>query len=261
MGVFDLLRPGSDTTQHAASALEAARGNQPDDRAIGRLVQVLMDTGLDGRGPLKPAASVAHRSLRRTHGDREAALERVRRSHVAGAAVGGFVTGIGGFITMPVALPLNVAEFYLQATRMVGAIATLRGYDLDDPQVRTAVLLTLVGSRADEVLSRAGVTPGVGTISRVALRGLPPAALMVVNKAIAFRLLRGVFERVFSRLGRGVPFAGGVIGATIDTMMMRMIAAQAALEFPLVEATSQVSGQATSQATSQATGRGRARRT
>src|SRR4051794_35653974 len=137
MGVFDLLRPSSETTQHAASALEAARDNQPDDGAIGRMVQVLMDTGLDGRGPLKPATTVADRALRRTRGEREAAIERVRRSHVAGGAVGGFVTGIGGFVTMPVALPLNVAEFYLQATRMVGAIATLRGYDVADPQVRT----------------------------------------------------------------------------------------------------------------------------
>src|SRR4051812_47602172 len=103
MGVFDLLRPSSETTQHAASALEAARDNQPDDGAIGRMVQVLMDTGLDGRGPLKPATTVADRALRRTRGEREAAIERVRRSHVAGGAVGGFVTGIGGVVTQ--ALP------------------------------------------------------------------------------------------------------------------------------------------------------------
>ena len=37
---------------------------------------------------------------------------------------------------MPVAVPVNVAEFYVQATRMVGGIATLRGYDLAEPEVR-----------------------------------------------------------------------------------------------------------------------------
>ncbi len=52
------------------------------------------------------------------------------RLHVVGGVVGGFVTGLGGFVTMPVALPVNIAEFYVQATRMVGAIATLRGYDV-----------------------------------------------------------------------------------------------------------------------------------
>ncbi len=55
---------------------------------------------------------------------------------------------------------------------------------------------------------------------------------MVVNKAIGFRLARGVFERLFTRLGRGVPFLGGVIGALVDGWMMRRIAAQAKVEFP-----------------------------
>lgn len=231
MGLFDLLRPGREESQQTASALEAARGNAPDDTAIGRVVQMLMDVGLDGRGPLRSATSIAESARRRT-GYPEEAVERVVRLHVAGGAVGGFVTGLGGFVTMPVAVPVNVAEFYVQATRMVGAIATLRGYDLREQDVRTAVLLTLVGAKADEVLARAGLSTGGGAITRLAMGKLPPAALMVVNKAIAFRLMRGVFERIFSRLGRAVPFLGGVIGAVVDGWMMRRIAEQAMAEFP-----------------------------
>jgi EcsC protein family len=236
MGLFDLLRPGREESQRTASALEAARDNAPDDSAIGRVVQMLMDAGLDGRGPLRPATSIADAALRRTS-DHEEAVERIVRLHVAGGVVGGFVTGLGGFITMPVAVPVNVAEFYLQATRMVGAIATVRGYDVRDPHVRTAVLLTLVGSRAEEVLARAGMSPGGGAITRLALGNLPPAVLMVVNKAVAFRLMRGVFERVLSRFGRVVPFVGGVIGAVVDGWMMRRIAEQALVEFPAIDGT------------------------
>jgi hypothetical protein len=235
MGLFDLLRPGREESQRTASALDAARDNEPEDSAIGRVVQMLTDTGLDGRGPLRPARSVADAAGRRTS-DPEEAVERVVRLHVVGGAVGGFVTGLGGFVTMPVALPVNVAEFYVQATRMVGAIATLRGYDVRDQEVRTAVLLTLVGSKADEVLARAGLATGGGAITKLALGKLPPAALMVVNKAVGFRLMRGVFERVFSRLGRGVPFLGGVIGAVVDGWMMRRIAEHALVEFPAHEA-------------------------
>ena len=217
MGLFDLLRPGRDESERTASALEAARANAPDDSAIGRLVQVFMDAGLDGRGPLRSATSIAEAARRRTS-DPEEGVDRVVRLHVVGGAVGGFVTGLGGFVTMPVALPVNIAEFYIQATRMVGGIATLRGYDLADPQVRTAVMLTLVGARADEVLAKAGLSTSGGSMTRLALGRLPPAALMVVNKAVAFRLMRGVFERFFSRLGRGVPFVGGIIGAVIDSL-------------------------------------------
>jgi hypothetical protein len=231
MGLFDLLRPGRRESADAASALEAARRNAPDDGAMTRVVQMLMDAGLDGRGPLRPATAIADAARRRTS-DPEEAVERIVRLHVVGGVAGGFVTGLGGFVTMPVALPVNVAEFYVQATRLVGAIAHLRGYDVDDREVRTAILLTLVGSRADEVLAKAGMATGGGAVTRLALGKLPPAALMVVNKAVGFRLMRGIFERVFSRFGRALPLFGGVVGAVVDGWMMRRIAEQALVEFP-----------------------------
>jgi hypothetical protein len=205
-----------------------ARG---DDGVVARLVQVLLDAGIDGLGPLKSARELADLAQRvtRTH---EGAVKKVVRSHVVKGGVGGFVTGVGGFVTMPVALPANVVEFYVGATRMVAAIATLRGYDLDDPQVRSAVLLTLVGSEADEVLAKAGLTGASGKVVGLVGQQLPPAALLMLNKAIGFRLLRSVGEKAFARLGRAVPLAGGVVGGGIDVWMMKRIADHAVNEFP-----------------------------
>jgi hypothetical protein len=97
------------------------------------------------------------------------------------------------------------------------------------------VLLTLVGSDADEVLDRAGLTTGTGKVVSLASQGLPPAALLMVNKAIAFRLLRGVGEKAFARLGRAVPLVGGVVGGGIDGWMMKRIADHAMGEFPVVD--------------------------
>ncbi len=215
----------------ALRALDAAAVQPHDDRAVSRLVQLLMDIGVDGVGPLKSATEYAAdaRSSTRTA---EAAVAKVARTTVIRGAVGGFVTSVGGFVTMPVALPLNVAEFYVQATRMVASIAVLRGYDIDDPRVRTAVLLTLVGSDADEVLSKAGLATGGGRMVSLATRQLPPAGLLILNKAIAFRLLRGVGEQAFAKLGRGVPLLGGLVGGGIDTWMMKRIADHAMGEFP-----------------------------
>ena len=204
-----------------------ARG---DEGVVARLVQVLLDAGIDGLGPLKSAPELAALARRDTR-TREGAVKKIVRSHVVKGGVGGFVTGVGGFLTMPVALPANVVEFYVGATRMVAAIATLRGYDIADPQVRTAVLLTLVGSDADEVLARAGLTGGSGKVLRVVGQQLPPAALLFLNKAIGFRLLRGLGERAFTRLGRGIPLAGGVVGGGIDVWMMKRIADHAMSEF------------------------------
>lgn len=217
--------------QDTRSALEAAREDQPDHGAVARFVQVLLDAGLDGVGPLSSATEVAHTAADKTRST-EAAVARVARMHLVTGGIGGFLTSVGGFVTMPVALPVNVVEFYVQATRMVGAIATLRGYDVQDPQVRTAVLLTLVGSHADEVLAKAGLTTGAGRVASLATGKLPPAALLFVNKAIGFRLARGLGEKAFIRLGRGVPLVGGAVGGGVDGWMMKKIADHAMAQFP-----------------------------
>ena len=225
MGLIDLLTPGRAEAKKTRAALDAASDRDPDPGAIDRLVEMLVDTGLEGRGPLSSAHEVAQEALAKSDGDVEKAIARLARQTL--------VTGsIGGFVTMPVSLPVNVAEFYLQAVRMVGGIAVLRGYDLQEPRVRTAVLLTLVGSDSHEVLEKAGMTTASGRVTSYALKGLPPGALMIINKAVGFRLMRGVSEKVLSRLGRGIPVAGGLVGGGIDGFMMKKIADQAMKEFP-----------------------------
>lgn len=204
-----------------------------DDSAVDRLVQMLVDVGIDGRGPVDSAREVADEALAEA-GDPEAAVRKVARAALVGGGVGGFVTGLGGFVTMPVALPVNVVEFYVQATRMVATIAALRGHDLSEERVRTAVLVTLVGSKSEDVLRKAGISTTTGRVTSIALRNLPPGALMMVNKAIGFRLMRGVGEHALARLGRGVPLAGGVVGGGLDAWMMKRIADHAMEQFPAV---------------------------
>lgn len=234
MGLKDLLTSGASEARTTKAALEAADDPQGDPGPVDRLVAMLVDTGLDGRGPLSSARELADEALLDVHGDREQAIARLARASTVKGGIGGFVTGLGGFVTMPVSLPLNVAEFYLQAVRMVGGIATLRGYDIDEPRVRTAVLLTLVGSESEEVLKKAGMATAGSRLTSYALKGMPPAALMVVNKAVGFRLMRGVSEKLLSRLGRGIPVAGGLVGGGIDAFMMKKIADHAMKEFPAI---------------------------
>jgi hypothetical protein len=218
-------------------ALAAAALETPDEGAVSRLVQVLLDAGIDGLGPLKSAHELAVWARTETGrtGSTDAAVAKVARQTLVRGGIGGFVTGVGGFLTMPIALPANVVEFYIQATRMVGAIADLRGYDVGDPMVRTAILMTLVGSDADDVLAKAGLVGGKQSrMVTLASGQLPPAGLLMLNKAIGFRLMRGVGEKAFSRLGRGIPLAGGFLGGGIDMWMMKRIADHAMGEFPPV---------------------------
>lgn len=241
MGLFDLLRrdKAKEDIATTRSAMEAALDPESDAQgAVSRMIAKLLDVGIDGRGPFPGAAKVADKA-RGSAGDAprdiEKAIDRVIGQHVRGGAAGGFATSLGGFLTMPIAIPVNVFEFYVQATRMVAGIAHLRGYDLTAPEVRTAVLLTLIGNDASEVLSKAGVPVGAvtgGAATSLLVGRLPKSALMVVNKAVGFRLLRAVGERSLARLGKLIPVAGGVLGAALDGFLMRQLGKAAQKEFP-----------------------------
>lgn len=198
------------------------------------LAQRLLDVGIDGRGPFRSAHAVADAARDGARSD-EGAITSIVRTHAVEAGVGGFVTGLGGFVTMPIALPANVIEFYVIATRMVGAIAHVRGYDVNDPHIRTAVMLTLVGAEADDLLRKAGVVTGVaagGRLTNLAAQRLPGPALMVVNKAIGFRLASRVGRSALSRFGKAVPVVGGLFGSGLDTYLLKQIADNAKAEFP-----------------------------
>jgi hypothetical protein len=198
--------------------------------AASRLVEHLLAIGIDGRGRIDSAQLVADKA-RSSYPDADRAVDAVVSQHQKMVAVGGFVTGLGGFVTLPIALPLNVAEFYLLATRMVAATASLRGYDISQPEVRSAVLLTLVGADADDLLRTAGLTPS-GRLSSLAAERLPGPALMVLNKGVGFRLLSALGRKGLQRFGKAVPFVGGAVGAGVDTFLLRRIASHARHEFP-----------------------------
>ena len=231
MGLFDMFRRDDEITI-TRSALDEANDPTGNDDAITNLIKQLTGVGIEGVVGFAGAKQVADKALAKANGNVEEAVDAVVRQHLVGGAAGGFLTSLGGFLTMVVAIPANVFEFYVQATRMTAAVAHLRGHDITDPRIRTAVLLSLVGSDSADILAKAGVSVGTSAALNVAGQRLPKSALMVVQKAVGFRILRSVGERLFSRVGKLVPLAGGVFGAGIDFAMMKRIGDQARKEFP-----------------------------
>ncbi|MBB2899780.1 hypothetical protein FHR75_000568 [Kineococcus radiotolerans] len=210
----------NDVQETAAPAPGGVEGRAAD------LVQRLLAVGIDGRGPFDSAAEVA-RAARRRHPDTEAAVSAVVRQHTRLVAGNGFVTGLGGLLTMPVALPANVFGFHVLAVRAVAAIAELRGYDTSRPEVRSTVLLTLVGADATDVLKSVGLPTG-NRLTRLATSRVPRPALMLLNKGVGFRLLTRFGTTTLVRVPtRALPVVGGAVGGAVDAVMFRRIAAAA----------------------------------
>ena len=209
------------------------RSDQPEKSDLAtKLFQQLIAFGIEGKGPLKSAQQVADKA-RAKHPETEQAVASVVANSGRIGLAGGFVTGVGGLITLPVSLPANVIEFYITATRMVASIAALRGYNLDQPATRTAVLMCLTGTRNEDLLSKAGLNNPNLALGLV-MDKLPEAALLVINKGLAFRLLSRLTSKWLVKLGKFVPLAGGVIGGGMDWYLLRRIASVAKKEFPQV---------------------------
>lgn len=57
----------------------------------------------------------------------------------------GFLTSLGGILTLPVSVPASQFALWVVSARLAGAIAVCYGYDLNDVTVQESVLLCLMG--------------------------------------------------------------------------------------------------------------------
>jgi hypothetical protein len=146
----------------------------------------------------------------------------------AGAA--GFVTNLGGLVAMPVTIPANLASVLLLQLRMIAAIAILRGYQPDNPRVRTLAFLCLMGSAAADVLQELSVGLGTRLSTGLILR-LSGGPLGKINQVVVARLAGRVGANGLVGLGRLVPLVGGLVGGGFDAMVTRGIGTAAKMAF------------------------------
>ncbi|NMH73919.1 EcsC family protein [Bacillus sp. RO2] len=138
------------------------------------------------------------------------------------SATSGFISGLGGVIVMPVAIPANITSVILVQIRMVAAIAHMGGHDLKSDEVKTFVYACLAGNGAKDILKNSGIQIG----KKLAISGIkkiPGEVIKKINKAVGFRLLTKFGEKGAINLGKMVLIAGGLIGGTIDAVSTNTI--------------------------------------
>lgn len=134
----------------------------------------------------------------------------------------GFLSGLGGVITLPVTVPASVASLLYVQVRMVAAIAVMAGYDVRDDRVRSLVYVCLTGSAAKDIIKEAGINLGSRlTISMI--KRVPGTVLTKVNQKVGFRLVTKFGSKGVINLGKMVPLVGGIIGGTFDSYSTNIV--------------------------------------
>lgn len=133
------------------------------------------------------------------------------------AGTSGFITGLGGLLTLPLTLPANITSVLYVQIRIVAAIAIMGGYDVKDDRVRSIVYSCIAASSAAEVAKNFGIKLG----NKLAMQGIKKISgetLKKINQAVGFRLLTKFGQKGFVNLGKTIPFIGGIVGATFDVV-------------------------------------------
>jgi hypothetical protein len=163
-------------------------------------------------------------SLRRCH---PTVLDPLAASYVSGSALGagvqGFVTNLGGAITLPIAIPADTVGTLAWIVRATSGVMNAYGFDTETEQGAAQLRLgLLVAAGVNSLTLDGGGRVVVRELSRQLLRGAPGNPIGV---AVARRLAERFGTRAAARrLSRAVPLVGGVVGAGLNVTMVRVMA-------------------------------------
>ncbi|OLS33874.1 EcsC family protein [Bacillus sp. MRMR6] len=180
------------------------------------------DTAINGGIPgMDTAVELADNYLKKK-GSLEEQVNSLIRWQNTKSVTSGFLTGLGGIITLPVAIPANIASVLLVQIRMVAAIAHMGGNNLKDDEVKSYVYLCLAGNGAKEIAKNTGIVIGQ-KLAMSGIKKIPSAVITKINQAVGFRLLTKFGEKGAINLGKAVPLVGGIIGGTVDGITTNII--------------------------------------
>lgn len=183
----------------------------------------ILQQALSGVSPFSPADDLV-REIRSIHPDAapvELARKLVKRESFKNFSTG-FVTGLGGFVTLPLAIPSSLMASWALQARLVAAIAKLGGHDLEDPRIRKLVIWALFGDAVKEVLKASGVHLVNRFTASVMIR-LPAGIIMAVQRKLGLLFLERATRQGAAGLVKAVPVAGGVVSGFVDAAVLRRV--------------------------------------
>ena len=142
-------------------------------------------------------------------------IDSLIRWQIAKCSTSGFLSGLGGLITLPATIPANIASVMYVQIRMIAAIAHMRGYDVRSDQVKTMVYLSLVGGAIKDICKEVGIKIG-SKFTESAIKNISGKTLTAINQKVGFRLITKFGEKGAVNLGKMIPLIGGLIGGTMD---------------------------------------------
>ena len=186
-----------------------------NENTMVKVLDSIYSNVIDGLPGAETAEELAREYLRES-GTLSEKADSLIRWQIAKCSTSGFLTGIGGFLTLPVAIPANLASVIYVQLRMIAAIAYMGGYNPRDDKVKTLAYVCLCGNQAGEIIKESLAVPLAKAMATAAIKQIPAQVLKNINKRVGVRLVTKFGEKGIINLGKAIPLFGGIIGGTID---------------------------------------------
>lgn len=193
---------------------------------IMQLLDKLYDQSIHGIAKVSPPVEELANNYLEKSNDATTAAKKFINYQIAKCTTSGFVTGLGGLITLPVAIPANVGSVMYVQMRMIACLAYMGGYDTDSDQVQTLVYACLAGISIDQILKQAGIQFGNKFVMAM-VKKIPGEVLTKINQKVGFRFVTKFGTKGIVNIGKAVPVVGGMISGGFDFVETKVIANRA----------------------------------
>ena len=200
--------------------------NQLDEKQMLTILDDLYDKALEGIPMVSQSVDEMVSDYLSRYDSIDKAAKELINYQIIKCGTSGFITGLGGVITLPVTIPANVGSVLYVQLRMIAALALMGGFDLRSDQVQTMIYACLTGQALTDIVKQTGIKVGQ-KITLNAIKNIPGKVLISINQKVGFRLVTKFGETGVVNIAKLVPLAGGVVGGAFDIGSTRIIAANA----------------------------------
>ena len=179
------------------------------------ILDKLYQGAIKGIPGAKSIETLAQEYLSNCGGKKEQAAEKLIQMQVTKCTTTGFLTGLGGLITLPATIPADIGSSMYVQIRMIATIAVMGGYSLQDDVVKSMVFATLLKVEVGNLLKQVGVKTA-NRASLQLLKKLPGTVLTKINQKLGFRFITKFGQKGVINLVKVVPVAGGVVNGGLN---------------------------------------------
>lgn len=187
-----------------------------------KILDTCYDKSMQGIPYVSPSVEQIATEYMEKYPTTEQACKAMIKNQIIKCTTSGFLTGFGGFITLPITLPANIASILYVQIRMIACAAYMAGFDLKCDETQTFVYACLAGVAVNEILKQAGVKFGI-KLTNSLIKKIPGKTLTKINQKVGFRFITKFGTKGLINMGQLLPGVGAVIGGSLDLVETKAI--------------------------------------